>query len=402
MDDWNGLLSHLASFPRENGTPAIHRTASYLEETLRARGLQVHSEAFTAYPYEARVMGGIILLACVAYFVLMRRGRWLAAGLLALFTSLLPVAMVEFHLPLSGGIGAEVQHNIVATLPAAAPRQRIILAAHYDTKTDLFDHVVRAPIQAAGLPLCVLMIVVAFALRSRRGRVTERLGKWTALAALAYGPLFFLAYSAGAWVPARSPGALDDGAACAVLVRTAGEFAQGPPLRQTELQVVFFSGEEIGTQGATDYVKRGLVRNDGLPVHVVNLDPVGASTRLAVLGADSSMLRSYPPDPRIVASLDAALHQVAGKSLTTTWHGGYTDSVPFRAQDIPAATLVSEVPTFVVPRGLHSARDTRNRVDVSSLDLTQRLLVTFVRSADVQGWWCNDLGWRRALPAPTR
>jgi Zn-dependent M28 family amino/carboxypeptidase len=217
---------------------------------------------------------------------------------------------------------------------------------------------------------------------SRPSKIAARLTNFAGVAALLYGSAFLLAFSAGALLRARSPGALDDGAACAVLVRAARELAQSPPLHQTDIEFILFSGEELGAEGSAQYVKSNFRERDTLPSYVVNLDPIGASARLAVLGKESRLLRAYPPDPRIVAGLQHVFREITGSSLGLTSHAGFTDGVSFAAHRIHTLTLFSEVPPFDVPRYLHSARDTRSRIDLSSLDLTKRLIVRFAQEAD--------------------
>lgn len=387
MTDWNELLDRLASFPRENGSAALQETGAYLMSVLRSVGLDVQQVPFTAHPYETRLLGVLVLLACLAFFVLLRRKRLLVAGLVAGVIPALVILQVEFQVPLFGAIGEEPQYNVVARLPAAQAKRRLILAAHFDTKTDLFDHVVRTPIQVTGLPLCGLMLLAAVAAplggAFRRASVGfARFQSGVAWAALAYGPLFFLAYSVGAFLPARSSGALDDGAACAVLVHVARELAKGTPLEQTEIQILLFSAEELGAEGSAQYVAVRLGDLHVLPTYVLNLDPVGASRRFALVGKESRLLRSYGPDVRIHAALARAVEEITGQRLEVTTHGGLTDAVSFHAREIPAATLITEVPPFILPRGMHTARDTRSRIDIGSLDLTDRVLVRFVRDMD--------------------
>ena len=392
MNGWNELLSHLAEVPRENGTPAVHQAASYLVEAFRATGIEAQRLPYTAHPYETRFLGLFVLAVCLLYFFLAQRKRFLTAGLLSLLIPVVVVLDVEFGLPLFGGLRAERQENIMARIPtrSSSAKQRLIFTAHYDTKTDLFDHVVRAPIQVVGLPLCGLMIVAAFTGLAARimpsiTKSTERLAKLVGMAALLYGPAFVLAFSAGAVLPVRSPGALDDGAACAVLIRAAAELGQAPPLEQTDVEIILFSGEELGAEGSARYVKARFSERDMLPSYVVNLDPIGASSRLAVTGDDRRLFRSYRPDPRIVAGLGSVFRQITGSPLSLTSRGGTTDAVSFEARGIPAATLISEVPPFIIPRGMHTAMDKRSRIDLSSLDLTKELIVRFAREADANG-----------------
>src|SRR5262245_17879983 len=146
MNEWNELLSHLAELPRENGTPALQQAGSYLTEAFRTAGIETRRFPFTAHPLEPRLLGLYVFLSCLVYSCLIWKRRFLAAGVLSLLMPVLPVLDVEFGLPLFCGFCTQRQDNIVAHIPALSPRQRMIFTAHFDTKTDLFDHVVRAPI----------------------------------------------------------------------------------------------------------------------------------------------------------------------------------------------------------------------------------------------------------------
>ena len=99
-----------------------------------------------------------------------------------------------------------------------------MFAAHYDTKTDLLDHLERAPAELLAVLVVPLMLAGALAglwsgRSSWRQALLRRITSVAAWAGLGYGAVLFTTLSAGAFVPARSPGALDDGASCAVLVR---------------------------------------------------------------------------------------------------------------------------------------------------------------------------------------
>lgn len=241
---------------------------------------------------------------------------------------------VELGWPVFGGVGAERQDNIVARLSALAPSQRLIFTAHYDTKTDLFDHVVRTPIQLAGFPMAGLMFLAALLLLGQKkfragGKALERFAIAVASPAVLYGAAFSLAYAAGAVVPNRSPGAIDDGAACAVLLRAAAELKNGPPLAQTDIELIFFSGEELGAQGSRAYVASRFATRDPLSTFVLTLDPVGASDALAVTGTDTLLVRSYHPDAHIVSSLGSAVERVTGRPQLVTTRGDCLIRCPF-------------------------------------------------------------------------
>ena len=256
LSTWNELLPRLAEVPRENGTAALHQAANFILERLEASGVDVELVAFTATPWALRLAGVIALAAGLLYFKMMRSGRYGAAIAVTLAIPAILLAELEFHQPVFGWIGAQTQHHVLATLPARAPLQRLIFTAHYDTKTDLFDHIERAPVDFLGPPVVVLMLagaVAGMAFRRRKRRWLRVLVTVCAWSGAIYGSFFFLALSSGALIPNRSPGALDDGGACAVLVRLAEELAAAPPLERTDVEVLLLSAEEVGVQGSWMY-----------------------------------------------------------------------------------------------------------------------------------------------------
>ncbi len=310
MSDWDPLLAKLAETPRENGSAAIHATARFLYETLERAGLDVTLIRFDAQPWALRLAGVIALVGGLLYWRLLRAGRAGAALAVAVAIPLLLLAQLEWQLPVFGWIGAESQDHVLAHLPARAPAFRLILTAHYDTKTDALDHVERAPVDLLALPVIPLMLAGALAAlwRAQRPQSPRALGWLVSLAAwsaAAYGIATCVALSAGAFARARSPGALDDGGACAVLVRVAEELARQPTLARTQVEVLLLSAEEVGVQGSWVYAAQRFATPPDLPTFVINLEGIGASNELAVLGRERFTLRSFEPDARIVALLDA-------------------------------------------------------------------------------------------------
>ncbi len=390
MSTWDPLLAKLAETPRENGSAALHDTARFLFETLERAGLDVALVRFDAQPWALRLAGVIALVGGVLYWRLLRSGRALAALGVAVAVPLLLLAQLEWQLPVFGRIGAESQDHVLASRAALAPAQRLILTAHYDTKTDVLDHVERAPVDYLALPVIPLMLAGALAAlwaasRAPRPRWVALLAAFAAWSAAAYGVATFVALSAGAFVRARSPGALDDGGSCAVLVRVAEELARRPALARTQVEVLWLSAEEVGVQGSWAYAEQRFGAPPDLPTHVINLEGIGASSQLAVLGSERFTLRSFAPDARLVALLTAAYRARFGGPLEVTAFGGATDARAFLAHGIPALTLVSQEPGRRLPRGLHSALDSRSRLDEGALDASVAYLLDVIARADANG-----------------
>jgi hypothetical protein len=301
---------------------------------------------------------------------------------------LLPLVVVlqnGLGLPLLGAFGARTEQNITAWIPAAAPEQRLVFSAHYDTKTDLLDHVVRTPIYLLGLPAALLLLLGPLAVGVGNRKRLPRLRKLTRRLALGaaglYCPLLCLAASGGALVGQRSRGAIDDGASCIILLELARDLAQAPPER-TEVEIIFFAAEELGAEGSQAHVSRRFADSPDLPTRAINLELVGASTDLAILSRETTLLAGHDADPGVVELLETVHHERVGGALPRTPVGGTTDGFAFRQAGIPSATLVSTAPPWWVPRGMHSAADDRSRIDMDALDHTRGLLLAIVREVD--------------------
>ncbi len=389
---WDTLLSALAEGPRENGTAALDETARFLARALEAAGARVELVHFVAHPFALRLAGVLALTGGLFYFRFLRAGQPLRALAVAVLLPLLLIAELDGVLPVFGWIGAAPQQHVVARIPAAdetPPAQRLLFTAHYDTKTDLLDHVERAPVDLLGAPILLFMVAGAICLRfaqrgARRSMTLRRVAKGAAWTGAVYGVALFLVLSAGAFVPGRSPGALDDGAACAVLVQVAEALA-ARPLPRTEVEIVLLSAEEVGVQGSREYANARFPAPPGVPTAVVNLEGIGAAPDLAVFRREAFVSGSYPPGQRLVALLDAVHREERGRPLYVTFYPAATDARSFLARGVPAATLLSDPADHALMRHLHSARDERSRIDPGALDATRDYLLAVARAADARG-----------------
>jgi len=390
MIGWNELLGFLAEVPRENGTEAVHRAADFLAQAMATTGAEVIPVPFTAYPYALRIIGVVFVVGAAAYFWLMRAGRGRAVLSLSLLLPVLLTLDSDGYLPVFSFLGGEqAQRHVVGRVPVERPEQRLIFTAHYDTKTDLLDHVERAPVELVTPLLTLLMIAGGVAAipapRSKRGRGLKRFGTIVSYAAVVHGLAFFLVLTAGAVVPGKSPGALDNGGSCAVLVRLAGRLARAPGLQRTEVELITFSAEEVGVQGSRAYARARFARPPEIPTYVINLEGMGAAGDLAVLGSERTLLNSYEPDPRIVSLLAAVYREQRGAELEKTWYGGATDGRSFLDVGVPAATLLGREPDEIFLRDLHSAADSRKRVSPAALEAAVELLHGVASRADREG-----------------
>ncbi|MBK7857584.1 MAG: M20/M25/M40 family metallo-hydrolase [Archangiaceae bacterium] len=367
MADWGALLEHLTT-PRENGTRELAATAHWLSEELGRRGFTAEHFQWTAHPWRLRIIGVVALLAAAGYAMAMLRRRHLVAALITVAVPLYLVAELDFGVPLFGALHSASQEHLIATVnPTEAARAVLVFSAHYDTKTDLLDHVERAPITFLALPLTVLMLVAALRPRPRLTRVAL-------VGAALNGVGLFLVQTAGAFVPTRSPGAVDDGAGCAVLLELASRL-KAEPLQHTRVKVVFFSGEELGIEGSQAWVR---AQRGELPMRAINLDGVGMSAELSLYRSESGLVRSFAPDPSLVAAVEKVT------PLYRPFYPATTDARAFLEAGIPALNLTSERPGHALPRGMHSKADAPQTVSLEGLDHTLAVLHQVARALDAE------------------
>lgn len=385
---WNQILAVVANGPRENGTEDLQQAALQLAELLRRAGLDPQLLAYTAQPYRLRAVGLLALGGALLYAALMWRRRAAPALACAIVLPLAILAELDFYVPIVGWVGAQQQVHVEATLKAPQATQHLIFAAHFDSKTDLLDHVERAPAELLGFPVALLMIIAAATALWRDRRTVEprrsRLSTAAAILAVVNGLALFASISAGALVPQRSHGALDDGAACAVVVRLAQRLSAAP-LARTDVTFLLLSGEEIGVHGSWVYAEEKFARPPQQPTAVINLEFLGATADMGVFDRETFALRRFAPDPALLGLLDDAYRQRTGAPLYRFGYAAATDGRSFLAHGVRAATLYNDLPGHAFPRHLHTAADRRDRIDLKALDAALDYLQDAARMIDERG-----------------
>src|SRR5262245_37808946 len=187
-------------FPRQSvtGVRAAHDT---LYTLLDRQGLRPESQSFATVP--GRMDAAAILFAAALIPILtLRRGVFAACAACAL--------VVAGALAAAGALDAALPHVTLSNLcvvvePLQSATREIWLGAHYDSKTELFDHRGRALATGVALGLGGLALALAAARRPRAVRLAATL----AVAGL-------VAVGAGAHLThTRSHGAVDDAASVA-------------------------------------------------------------------------------------------------------------------------------------------------------------------------------------------
>lgn len=368
MDRWHALLALVAGHPRENGTAALHRTALLLGDALEAGGLDARYAPFEAHPLGPVLHGMLALLAGVLFIHALQRRRPGLALLVGALPGLLLALELGFGVPAAGRLGATPEAHVGAVVaPAREPRARLVLVAHYDTRTDLLPRPAWRGAAAGAAGAGGLALGLAALLALRRGAGGRHTRGLAALSAGLSAGLAFLVLAGGLFAPHRSPGAVDDGGSVAVLLRTAATLAGAGPadrLRFLEVEVVLLAGEELVGEGSRRFAAERFPGAPDLPTSALVVHQAGAGPGLAVGGTGRG------PGPPLLRALGEA---AAALGIELSAKGAEPGLAPraLRRRGVPAVALVGAPATDRV----HRPGDLPERLDRAGLDRTLRLVL---------------------------
>ena len=169
---------------------------------------------------------------------------------------------------------------------------------------------------------------------------------------------------------------LDNGGSLAVLLQLAERLGARPAGATTTVKLVFLAAEEEGAIGSWHYAS---TLSAEAPLAVINLDTVGASEQLAYSPSEGFVFRRYGPPDALVGLVESTARELWSEPLQVISYplGSMSDARSFLAHGIPAVTLLSG-PDGKLPRHLHSARDSRDRLLIPVLERTVELLDAIV------------------------
>jgi hypothetical protein len=357
------LVSRL-DFARENATAGLDRGCQVLESSLHEAGHVPQKLPFSCHAQRADA-AGLVLIAAAAFlaWAVWRGNRGALAGFI--------VAVL-----LALGAGAGILDPLLAAHPQTSlqllveplgtPVREILLCAHYDTKTELLDHVERSALIALAAILCALTCWLV--LKRRTG--ARWFGSAAAVALLVIGTHF----AGSRLIDSRSHGIVDDGAACALLVELAC-WVHSAPMQSTRVRFVWWSGEEVGAQGSSEFAA---TNRPSLPRCVVNLEAVGAGSEVAYAPYEWTHRGLAAADRDLIEAMRLAAKQ----PLRSIPYPLISDAGSFLRHRTPALTLSNIRRGALMIRGLHSKRDRLPALDVSGIEATRQTLQTFLRNSD--------------------
>ncbi|MCX6006238.1 MAG: hypothetical protein NTZ34_03140 [Chloroflexi bacterium] len=162
------ILAQL-SMPRPNQSQALEETAKYIQALLKDWGIPYVVQIFPLHPYMQLIVGSTILLLAVLLFIFLLRKKSIAALIVAIVIPFLLIAEFELFIPVVSGIIQKAGQDIIIVNNVPNPVRELVFAAHFDSKTDFWDHIQRARIYAF-IPVAVVLglILAAFTLFSGR------------------------------------------------------------------------------------------------------------------------------------------------------------------------------------------------------------------------------------------
>lgn len=378
------------AFPRRVGTPGERRAARLIERSFEASGLVSRRECFPV-PFLARGawVRAVLALAGLLAIVGLWLGPdlpWASAGcwLLVMATSPLPWRLSGW---MAKGWPARLSScNVLAALRFSGepePPARVVFLAHHDSKSQPLPTGVRvglviAVITASGI-LALGNLVAAL---GGAGPVIEALRTtlgWVATSAIAALALNFTGN--------RGPGALDNASGVATLLELARTWRPRPEAPVEPLWVAT-GAEEIGLDGARDFVRRHEAWCRAHPTLIVNLDSVGAGDRVYLAG-----------DPSALALARESAERLRQRWARLRWIGAGMDHQPLTDRGLMAVSLLGDV----VGRSLtmHSPRDTVDRIEPEALQRAGEL------AAEIAWTWAerqrtrSDATVQRSIPDRT-
>ncbi len=357
---------------------------------LEQQGIACRKQAYPLYPYFFVCIGIWLvtvhsLLAAAVWFRLGWWGSlWAALGIVG------GLVDVVWNIPLVTWPGKRQGENLLVEFGPPVPTRTLVISAHVDSKTELFDHITR--LFFLKNLLTGILLTALLGLFAPLDRLAAAQGLPVApafhLATVALTlPLLFLAWGLGLNLclgrlkKHPSQGAVDNGAACAILLGLAKRLSTTElPLQHTRLILAWFGGEEVNMQGSRAFVRS---QDWSLPAAALNMEVMAQDGDYVVWEQDGSVFHLQPTDARLNRAAAACVVAVTGHAVRP---GGpvTSDGASFLQAGVPAATL-GTYDRRLQERGFHLASDNLERVLMGRLLEGVEIIWRFARWFDETG-----------------
>jgi len=388
------FLMQILTVPRHNGSKALEQTFHAIENWLAEKNIPFRIQEFQLYPNLFVTLGlWIIISRSILAISIWYQWGWITfiIAIISLVGGFVDIAF-DFHL--ISWIGKKVGNNIIIQFSPKSPKQELIFSAHYDTKTELLDHHQRMFFLKnipAGIFLTLLIGILGpiISLTANNSLILHNIIYLIGI--LLTIPLLFLALGLGinlsfGWIRKPSQGAIDNGAACAILLALSNKIKQEIiSLKQTKITLLLFTGEEVNMQGSNAYIRQ---RKWDLPVIVFNLEIMAQNGNYVFWEKDGTVLKLIPTDQKLNKIFIKAAQEITTSKPVASGLIN-SDGGAFLARNIPATTI-GTYDKLTKDRGFHSAKDNICRVMPTRLPEGVELLSNIIEridSLDIKMQW---------------
>jgi hypothetical protein len=342
-------------------------------------------------PYMQFSIGLTLLILAVVLFILVWRKKPTAALIVSLI--FFPLLFLEFEMfiPLVSRIVTKPAENIIITFTTPDAVRELIFAAHYDSKTDFFDHIQRAKIYKwiphaflLGVLLSVWLFFVKKSKKLQKGLVTA-VNLIVAGVLVVFWGLVFLGFGGFIFMSPEkdSLGTIDDGTAVVTLLALAKNINDGEvDIGDSNVTIILTCGEETTLQGADFYVKErwGKEAHPELPTTLVNLELIAQNGNLVYWPSVGVFLKFYDADPELAERVSMAWEEVSGVPMGLDTDGITDDSHRFATVGIPVITIGHEGIPGMGMGGFHSTADNLERLNYENLEMAIETLGVYIES----------------------
>jgi len=388
--DMMKILEQIA-IPRPCHRESLGQVAVFVKELLSSWGTPFLAQEFALRPHAILLLGiGVLLLATI-FFILILKKKPLWALIPLLLIPVIIFSETEFSKPVLSWLIQKPAENIVVEFKTDAPERELIFAAHYDSKTDFWDHQERSRIAGLFTPSLFLgLALIIWTLLMKKVNILS--AKKFQVVTIVGGVFFLMAYGlAFSWwggyifmnQKSDSLGAVDDGGAVVVLLALAKDIQEGRiSIGSSDVTILLTAGEEVGFQGAGHYVKERFGSGQsasGPSPYLVNLELVGQNGNMVYWEKIGIFLRFYEADAGLIDRLSVTWKGISGKDMAS-YPKLSDDSKMFAEAGIPVVTVGHSGLPGLGWGGLHSVNDNLQRVNPENLELMRKTLGNFIES----------------------
>lgn len=384
------MLGRIA-VPRPNHSPALDATADYIKKTLLGWDIPFFVQLFDLYPYTQFLVGLWSLLCAAILFGSVYLGSPITAtASLILLSAVMTLEFIR-HVPLVSRLRKRRGENIIIRFIPEKPRRELMFSAHYDSKTDVWDHVQRERVYRwlpasllLGLGVCGWLFMIHFR-PTLSSFVTHIVALSAAGLVLLYFFFFFIAQGGYIFIPRnrQSRGAVDNAASVVSLLALARRLRQKTiRIGDSAVTILLTSGEEVFLQGARAYARERFKTNPSgstRPVSVVNLEAAGQGGNLCHWRRYGLFMKYKRPDLNLVFRINKVWESISG-TIMDECDRITDDSLVYLSLEIPTVTIGNTGLPGAGLGGFHTTQDAVSRVDYTNIALIQKMLKQYIES----------------------